>query len=74
MRFRLLPTDDRFFELFDDAATNVVACGRRLRELVEQAHPGGSATIEAVIACEQHGDELTPRHHAPLEHVLRDAV
>jgi predicted phosphate transport protein (TIGR00153 family) len=59
VRFRLLPTDDRFFELFDDAATNVVACSRRLCELVEQAHPGGSATIESVIACEQRGDELT---------------
>ena len=30
MRFRLLPTDDRFFELFNDAAANVAECARRL--------------------------------------------
>ena len=59
MRFRLLPTDDRFFDLFNDAAANVADCARRLRELVEQPGPGGAATIDAVIACEQRGDELT---------------
>ena len=59
VRFRLLPSDDRFFDLFNAAATNVAACSRRLRELLEQPGPGGSATIDAVIACEQRGDELT---------------
>ena len=59
MRFRLLPTDEGFFDLFNSAAANVADCGRRLRELLEQSEPGGDATIEAVIACEQHGDELT---------------
>jgi predicted phosphate transport protein (TIGR00153 family) len=55
----LLPTDDKFFDLFNDAAINVLDCGRRLRELLEQPGPGGAATIEDVIACEQRGDELT---------------
>ena len=59
MRFRLLPTDEGFFDLFNSAAANVATCGHRLRELLEQSEPGGDATIEAVIACEQHGDELT---------------
>ena len=59
MRFRLLPSDDKFFDLFNAAATNVAQCSRRLRELLEQPGPGGSATIDAVIACEQRGDELT---------------
>ena len=59
MRFRLLPSDDKFFDLFNAAATNVADCSRRLRELLEQPGPGGSATIDAVIACEQRGDELT---------------
>jgi predicted phosphate transport protein (TIGR00153 family) len=59
VRFRLLPTDERFFDLFNSAASNVATCGHRLRELLEQSEPGGGATIEAVIACEQHGDELT---------------
>ncbi len=59
MRFRLLPTDDKFFDLFNAAAANVADCGRRLRELLEQPGPGGSASIDAVIACERRGDELT---------------
>ena len=59
MRFRLLPTDDGFFALFNDAATNVVQCSRRLRELLELAGPVGNASIEAVVACEQRGDEVT---------------
>jgi predicted phosphate transport protein (TIGR00153 family) len=59
VRFRLLPTDDRFFDLFNAAATNVVECGRLLRDLLEQSGPGGSAAIDAVIACEQRGDEVT---------------
>ena len=36
VRFRLLPTDDKFFDLFNDAAANVADCGRRLRELLER--------------------------------------
>ena len=59
VRFRLLPSDDKFFDLFNAAATNVADCSRRLRELLEQPGPGGSATIDAVIACEKRGDELT---------------
>ena len=59
MRFRLLPSDEKFFDLFNAAATNVADCSRRLRELLEQPGPGGSATIDAVIACEKRGDDLT---------------
>jgi hypothetical protein len=40
VRFRLLPTDDRFFLLFNDAAANVADCARRLRELLEGAEGG----------------------------------
>jgi len=59
VRFRLLPSDERFFDLFNAAAANVAECSRRLRELVEQPGPGGGATVDAVIACEHQGDELT---------------
>jgi predicted phosphate transport protein (TIGR00153 family) len=59
VRFRLLPSDDKFFDLFNASASNVADCSRRLCELIEQPGPGGSATIEAVVACEQRGDELT---------------
>ena len=34
MRFRLVPTDDRFFELFSESALNVAECARRLQDLV----------------------------------------
>jgi predicted phosphate transport protein (TIGR00153 family) len=54
VRLRLLPTDDRFFALFNDAAINMAECARRLRELLDGAEGG----LEAVVACERHGDEL----------------
>jgi len=54
VRFRLLPTDDRFFELFSEAAVNVSACAGHLRGVL-----AGSDGIESIIACERRGDELT---------------
>ena len=59
VRFRLLPTDDGFFELFDAAAANVLECGYRLRELLDEGSFGDDALLDAVVACEQRGDELT---------------
>jgi uncharacterized protein len=56
MRFRLIPTDDAFFGLFDDSAANVADCARLLRELL--ADPTVPASHEKVAACEQRGDEL----------------
>ncbi|MEY2456138.1 MAG: uncharacterized protein QOK06_1232, partial [Acidimicrobiaceae bacterium] len=57
MRFRLLPTDDRFFALFDEVAANAVECARRLRDLVADTMP--SDHLNEVLACEHRGDELT---------------
>jgi uncharacterized protein len=54
VRFRLLPTDDRFFALFNDAAANVAECARRLRDLLDGADGG----LQAVVDCERRGDEL----------------
>jgi predicted phosphate transport protein (TIGR00153 family) len=50
----LLPTDDRFFELFNEAAANAAECARRLRDLLNGVDGG----LDAVIACERRGDEL----------------
>ena len=36
MRFRLLPTDDKFFDLFIAASENVVDCTRRLVRAARQ--------------------------------------
>jgi uncharacterized protein len=56
MRFRLLPTDDAFFALFDDSAANVAECARRLRDVL--ADPTAESAHEKVAACERRGDEL----------------
>ena len=55
MGFRLLPRDDRFFELFDEAAANVADCSRHLQDLLAN----GASGLDSVIACERRGDELT---------------
>jgi predicted phosphate transport protein (TIGR00153 family) len=57
MRFRLVPTDDRFFDLFSDSARNAEECARRLRELL--ANPAITDGLSRVIECERRGDELT---------------
>jgi hypothetical protein len=56
MRFRLIPTDDKFFALFNDSATNVAECARRLRDVL--AEPTNAALHEKVAACEHDGDEI----------------
>jgi predicted phosphate transport protein (TIGR00153 family) len=50
----LIPTDDRFFQLFNEAAENVAECARRLRDLLDGSEDG----LNAVIECEQRGDQL----------------
>jgi predicted phosphate transport protein (TIGR00153 family) len=57
VRFRLVPTDDRFFDLFSDSARNVQACADRLLELV--GDPTSTAAFERVLECERRGDQLT---------------
>jgi uncharacterized protein len=54
MKFRLLPTDERFFELFNEAAANVADCSHRLHELLR----GGADGLEKVIECETRADAL----------------
>ena len=56
MRFRLVPSDDAFFGLFNDSASNVLECARRLRDLM--AEPTDPWLHEKVVACEHQGDEL----------------
>ena len=56
MRFRILPTDDTFFSLFDDAAANAAACARHLRAVIAEGDPGGH---ERINECEHRGDEVT---------------
>lgn len=56
MRFRLLPTDDKFFGLFNDAASNASECARFLRGVVSGAELDGHDQINEF---ERRGDEIT---------------
>ncbi|HKY66420.1 MAG TPA: DUF47 family protein [Acidimicrobiales bacterium] len=56
MRFRLIPSDDAFFGLFNESAANVADCALRLRDLL--ADPTNPALHEKVAACEQQGDRI----------------
>jgi predicted phosphate transport protein (TIGR00153 family) len=58
VRFKLVPADDTFFDLFNAAAENVADSARRLSELLDNFDDiaGGH---QRIIECEQRGDELT---------------
>ena len=56
MRFRLLPTDDSFFPLFNEAAGNAALCARHLRDVISDGASGGH---ERINDCEHRGDEIT---------------
>jgi predicted phosphate transport protein (TIGR00153 family) len=58
MRFKLVPTDDKFFDLFSDSAANAAEAAKRLRTLVSD-FTDVKAKHDAVVECERRGDELT---------------
>jgi len=63
VRFRLIPRDESFYPLFNEAAENVAECARRLRELLEDFPDGDRQPIDDKVArvtdCERLGDEIT---------------
>ncbi|HLM16243.1 MAG TPA: DUF47 family protein, partial [Acidimicrobiia bacterium] len=68
MRFRLVPRDDGFYPLFDEAAENVAECARRFRDLLDhysdepRAEPATrdvEKLVNLISDCELHGDDLT---------------
>jgi predicted phosphate transport protein (TIGR00153 family) len=68
MRFRLVPRDDGFYPLFDDAAQNVAECARRFRDLLDRYSDDvviepGARDVEKLVNligdCESRGDEIT---------------
>jgi len=59
VRFRLVPTDDRFFDLFNESARNAQDCADRLLDLVRDAGAATSEHFERVMECERRGDQLT---------------
>jgi predicted phosphate transport protein (TIGR00153 family) len=58
VRFRLVPTDDHFFELFNESAANVAECSRRLNDLVND-FTDTPAKHALVVDAEREGDRLT---------------
>jgi uncharacterized protein len=59
MRFKMVPTDDRFFDLFTEAAVNAAECARRLRDVLSSDFTDLPGKHARIIECEQRGDELT---------------
>ncbi|MGH9022327.1 MAG: DUF47 domain-containing protein [Acidimicrobiia bacterium] len=57
-RFRLVPRDEAFFPLFDQAATNVADAARLLHQLVDN-FSDVHAKHAQISDCERRGDELT---------------
>lgn len=58
MRFRLVPVDAAFFELFSESARNAAEAARRLRSALD--HPESIDEGHArVVECERRGDEIT---------------
>lgn len=58
MRFRLVPRDDGFFPLFDQAAENLADGARLLRDLIDQFEDV-HAKHARINDCERRGDALT---------------
>jgi len=57
MKFRLLPTDEKFFDLFQQGAANAALCARQLLELFNA--PGDDSLLVKVQAREKEGDAIT---------------
>jgi predicted phosphate transport protein (TIGR00153 family) len=58
VRFRLIPRDEGFYLLFNEAAENVAECARRLRDVLDDS-PIVDKKVKLVVECERRGDELT---------------
>src|SRR3954469_4429285 len=59
MRFRLVPSDDRFFDLFNDSARNAEECARRLVDVITAQGQERKAAFDLVMEAERRGDQLT---------------
>jgi hypothetical protein len=59
MAIRLLPRDERFFELFTALATTTVEASRRLIELFTEQGEARWAAVELIKVLEHEADEIT---------------
>jgi hypothetical protein len=58
-KFRVVPNDDVFFDLFRSAADNARDCAAALNKLVVAADGVDDEALEMVQACERRGDDIT---------------
>lgn len=70
MTLRLLPREETFFDLFNQAAENSLLAARKLKELLDDFRDI-EPRAEAIKALEAHGDEIT---HEIIERLNRTFV
>ena len=58
MAFRLIPREEKFFDLFEQQGTNIVAAARVLEELVHD-YANAKTKAEQIKDLEHAGDTLT---------------
>lgn len=58
MRFRLVPRDEGFYPLFNEAAENLARSARLLCELLDD-FAGADEKLTGIKDCERRGDEIT---------------
>lgn len=58
MRIRLIPREERFYDMFVEDAANVLAAARRLEEML-RSYDNIEQRAKELFAMEQHGDELS---------------
>ena len=58
MRFRLIPREERFFEMFVEDAANVLSAARHLEEMLK-TYDDIEQRAKELFAMEHHGDELS---------------
>src|SRR5688500_17199903 len=69
MRFRLVPRDESFYTMFNEAAQNALVCANELRARMADL-PNGTDRADRVVAAERRGDELNRAIRQRLDVVI----
>ena len=69
MRFRLVPRDESFYSMFNEAAQNASVCANELRARMADL-PNGADGAKRVVDAERRGDELNRAIRQRLDVVI----
>jgi uncharacterized protein Yka (UPF0111/DUF47 family) len=69
MRFRLVPRDESFYTMFNEAAQNALVCANELRARMADL-PNGTDRADRVVEAERRGDELNRAIRQRLDVVI----